>query len=140
MNQKYPLKKTQDVSVTTFTSPESEHELPYPGEILFKLEDWQIHSMIEAPEICEAFHYCNRPDKAGIEMAWSYQLPNDSHCPGCNAIQPDEIQGLVAMYNFDKPASRWGKSQFQAKRMQEWNRIFAEHIRKQQSRITGVTA
>ncbi len=103
MNQKGHLKVTpQKVTVTTFTSKQANNADTDPGDILFKLGDWEIHAMIETSYICEAFHNCNRPDKTGVEMAWSYQLPNDDHCPGCDAIQPDEIQGLVAMYNYDK--------------------------------------
>ena len=34
---------------------------------------------------------------------WSYQLRGGSHCPGCDAIQPDEIQGMFQMANMDCP-------------------------------------
>ena len=123
MNQKYPLKKTTNKPSPRFTSPESEYVYPEPGDVLFKLDDWEIHAMIETTEIAEAFHNCNRPDGHGVEMAWSYQIPNDDHCPGCDAIQPDEIQGLVAMYNFDKPARQYGKSVMEQLR-EDYEKIF----------------
>ena len=107
------------VNVITFTSPKEQNKAPEGGDILFKLGDWEIHAMISFTEIGEAFHYCNRPDKHGNNMAWSYQMPNDDHCPGCDAIQPDEIQGLVAMYNYDKQA-RQGKNAFALEMMKKW--------------------
>lgn len=99
------------------------------GEILFKLDDWEIHAMIETKEIAEALHWCDRPDENGEEIEWSYQLPNDDHCPGCDAIQPDEIQGLVAMYNMDHLARVWDSNLMNAvleQMKEDYDRIFAE--------------
>ena len=82
------------------------------GHILFKLGKWEIHSMIETPEIVEAFHHCVEYTIPNDRLEYSYQIPGDNQCPGCDAVQPDEIQGMVAMHNMDQnqPARWWGRS------------------------------
>ncbi len=130
-------------NVITFTSKTKNNMEPDPGEVLFVLGDWEIHALIEAAQVSEAFHRCNRKDKAGVEQAWSYQIPDDPHCPGCDAIQPDEIQGLVAMYNMDENVDEmYGRSEAarQTKMMKQWNQLFTEQLQKSRGTVKGVTA
>ena len=87
----------------------------YGAEVLFTLGDWEIHAMSGIPHIAEAFHICDRGDETGVGMHWSYQgREENSKCPGagCDAVQPDEIQGMVAMFNMDNPQRQWGKTVF----------------------------
>lgn len=93
------------------------------GEILFKLGDWEIHALIEDQNRCEPCHHCNRLDKEDVRIAMSYQIPGDDHCPGCDAIQPNEIQGMVAMYNMDRP------------QREVWSKSFMQQIREDDARI-----
>ena len=94
------------------------------GQILFTQGAWEIHAEFENPDWVEIFHRCDRYDKVGEKIGSSYQLPNDIHCPGCNAIQPDEIQALEVMHNMDRPARQWG-DQFMARMINtEFKAIF----------------
>ena len=102
--------------------------------VKFKLGKWEIHQLAEDIEYVEAFHHCNpyTPEEDRVEYA--YQIPGDEHCPGCDAVQPDEIQGMVAMHNMDMP-SRGGGSTFPKQRlMKEWNKIWTEQFRKARGR------
>lgn len=101
-------------------------------DALFKLGHWEIHAMIENPEVCEIFHWCQRDTDGDDPVHWSYQLPGDEECPGCGAVQPDEIQGLVAMYNMDHPVDEmYGRSVgidlIQWEKM--WNKVFFEQMK-----------
>ena len=78
--------------------------------VLFVLGSWEIHALFEDSNWVEIFHLCKKWDPVNDQVVYSYQLPNDVHCPGCNEIQPDEIQALEAMHNMDRPTERWGKS------------------------------
>ena len=78
--------------------------------VLFTLGSWEIHAMFEDSNWEEIFHHCKKYDKKGDRVEYAYQIPDDTSCPGCNAIQPDEIQALEQMHNMDRPTERWGKS------------------------------
>ena len=80
------------------------------GQILFTQGTWEIHAEFENSEWAEVFHLCQKWDPTQDTVKYSYQIPGDYHCPGCDALQPDEIQGMVAMYNMDKPTRQWGRS------------------------------
>ena len=78
--------------------------------VLFALGAWEIHALFEDSEWVEVFHHCQKYDPIEDRVEYSYQIPGDTSCPGCNAIQPDEIQALEQMHNMDRPPRRWGKS------------------------------
>ena len=107
------------------------------NHVLFTQGAWEIHAEFEDSEWVEIFHYCNRKDKVGEHIVSSYQLPNDTHCPGCDAIQPDEIQALVQMHNMDRPAREYGQS-LQEMMRKDYEQIFAQAEKKLFLRGNGV--
>ena len=80
------------------------------GHILFELGSWEIHALFEDSDWVEIFHHCKKYNPIEDRVKYSYQLPNDVHCPGCNEIQPDAIQALEQMHNMDRPARQYGMS------------------------------
>ena len=78
--------------------------------VLFVLGSWEIHALFEESEWVEIFHHCKKHDPIDDRVEYAYQLPGDTACPGCNAIQPDEIPALEQMHNMDRPPRRWGQS------------------------------
>lgn len=95
------------------------------GHVRFKLGKWEIHQLAEDDEWVNAFHHCQKRNPVKDRVEYAYQVLGDNHCPGCNAVQPDEIQGMVAMFNMDQPARVWGRTVM--KQMDEdHTRIFME--------------
>ena len=95
------------------------------GHVLFTLGSWEIHALVEDSEWVEVFHLCKKYDPVEDRVEYSYQLPDDTHCPGCDAIQPDEIQALEQMHNMDKAARQWGKT-FMEQLKEDAERIYWE--------------
>jgi hypothetical protein len=79
-----------------------------PQDIRFELMDWVLVVPAEDPagKGLDCIHACRRKDKSEEKtfISWSYAIPGDSHCPGCGAVMPEEVQGLYQMSNFDNPA------------------------------------
>ena len=84
--------------------------------IRFEQDDWVLVAPPEGSPGLDCIHGCDREDKIGIKIRWSYQLPGDPECPGCDAIMPDEVQGLFMMANADYVArfpEGWMRQEFE---------------------------
>ncbi len=70
-----------------------------PEDVRFELDDWAIVSPPEGTDGLDCVHACK--DRCGVPILWSYAIPGDPRCPGCDARMPDEVQGLFALGNMD---------------------------------------
>jgi len=104
---------------------------------LFVLGSWEIHALFENSNWVEIFHHCKKYDPEGDRVEYAYQLPYDTECPGCGAIQPDEIQALEQMHNMDRPAREWGKSLIEMLQ-EDYDAIYAENMKNHFIRGDGV--
>jgi hypothetical protein len=87
------------VTTTRQTTGERLHGV---ADGLFSLGDWHIVAIAEGIQGSEIIHFCNCEDKTGVPIRWCYQHWNDTTCPGCDEVQPDEIQALDQMMNVDR--------------------------------------
>ena len=101
-------------------------EIQRKDHVLFTQGSWQIHSLFEDSEWVEIFHTCKKYEPKEDRVEYAYAIPDDTSCPGCGATQPDEIQGLVAMHNMDRPSRAWGQSIM--KQMKEDYRRITGHV------------
>ena len=69
-------------------------------DVRFELDGWALVAPV-AGEGLDCVHGCHRKDKLGIPIQWSYTIPGNPNCPGCDAVMPDEIQGLFQLANMD---------------------------------------
>jgi hypothetical protein len=118
----------------------SEKELPLDYGVLFKLGSWEIVKLTEHPNCAEALHHCDSANQYGVHCSKSYQIPGDEKCPGCDAIQPDEIQGLVQMYNYDSPVDEMYGRMLGTDMLKAWNKAYVGAILKSKGTIKGVQA
>jgi hypothetical protein len=70
-------------------------------QIRFEMDDWALVATPVGHEGLDCVHGCHRKDSIGIVIQWSYAIPGDPNCPGCDAVMPDEVQGLFQMANAD---------------------------------------
>jgi hypothetical protein len=84
--------------------------------LMYKNGDWGIFKDYKDRDThADVLHNCNRKDKIGLHIEWSYQSEGDVFCPGCGERQPDDIQTLWALYTLDKPdENNWGRSYIRA--------------------------
>ncbi len=68
---------------------------------LFSLGNWHIVAIAEGVQGSDTIHFCNYTEETGRPIHWCYQHWGETVCPGCGEAQPEEIQALDQMMNYD---------------------------------------
>ena len=87
--------------------------------LLYQNGDWGIYtaeSVGLAGYISDVVHACDTKYKVDEYDLISYQIIGVTECPGCGEIQPDDIQTLWQLHNWDVPrvTRLWGKGPLEA--------------------------